>query len=160
VREFWASGEPILVLAGGNGCGKTLAACSAIRENCIDNAKRGYLAAPGDMLPWWVWRGCRVRSADAVATLSAFDAEDEAEHKALLATPLLILDEAGHEPGDGERGIGNLLCHRIGNRDLRTIVTTNLSRENFARRYGNRLMSRLGGPAGITVVHSRDLRAA
>jgi hypothetical protein len=95
--------------------------------------------------------------ADTVAILSAFDDEDQAKHGSLLATPLLILDELGNEDGDGERGLGRLLCDRVSDDGRRTIVTTNLSRDNFAARYGKRLMSRLG-PDAIVTVHAKDLR--
>lgn len=158
LRAWWASGEPTKVLAGGNGCGKSIAAASIIREHCQDNSKRGFLHEPGDMLPWWVWGGCRWRDAERIASLSAFDPEDKAEAKALIATSLLIVDEAGNEKGQGESALGNLLADRMTNERTRTIVTTNLSAQNFATRYGARVMSRLGGIESISVVHTKDLR--
>lgn len=157
VNGFWESSWPALFLLGGNGCGKTVAACSAIGRNRVDLSARAFIEAPGDLKPWWVWRGAKFMRADRIAALSVLSDEDQATHKQLLATSLLIVDELGIEDGDGERGIGRLLCDRISDDGRRTIVTTNLSEANLWQRYGNRLHSRLG-PEAIRVVHGPDLR--
>jgi DNA replication protein DnaC len=158
VRDWWKSDARAIVLSGGNGCGKSIAAASIIRDHCQDNSKRAFIREPGDMPPWWIWRGMKWRDATSVAKLGAFDHEDKAEARTLIATPLLILDEAGNEMGQGETSLGNLLADRLGDTSTRTIVTTNLSPQNFSTRYGSRLMSRLGGIEAVKIVHSKDLR--
>jgi DNA replication protein DnaC len=158
VRRFLASEHPMVVLIGGNGCGKTFAACSAIAENYAEISKKGFLEHSGDILPWWGWRGSMFMRADRIAALNIMnDEEDQATGRRLLKRTLLIVDDLGLEDGDGERGIGRLLCDRIGGNDLRTIITSNLSRERVRERYGNRLMSRLG-EENIVSVHGPDLR--
>ena len=158
VHEWWASEFPTRVLLGGNGCGKSLAACYVIPAHCRDNGKIAWSHQRGDLGEWWVWRSVKYAMADDVASLRAGDDVDVAEHKALLATPLLILDEAGNEDGDGERGIGRLICDRIAE-GKRTVVTANMSLENFSKRYGRRVMSRIGQDS-LRVVHGPDLRKA
>lgn len=153
----WANNQtPIVILTGGNGCGKTVAACSYLQQHCYDMSKRAYFAAPGDMPPEWKWRGAIFTKADQIATLSAYDHEDQVKHRSLLATSLLVLDELGNEDGDGERGIGRMLCARIDDDSTRTIVTTNLNDKTILERYGRRLYSRLGD--AIKIVHGPDLR--
>jgi DNA replication protein DnaC len=157
VDWFATTSWPMLFLLGGNGAGKTFAACSYIARHCVDNSRRGFLEKPGDMLPWWIWRGAMFMRADRIAALSAISDEDQATLKQLRASSLLIIDELGIEDGDGERGIGRLLCDRLDNDGRRTIVTSNLSAGNLFQRYGNRLRSRLH-PSAMRVVHGPDLR--
>lgn len=152
VRSWWATDKTTLVLAGGNGCGKTVAACSALRDHCCNRHARAYLYQPGDLAPHWVWRSARYQSAKRLPAM----AQDSREWLHLESASLLIIDDAGKEDGDGERTVGNLLNERISATDKRTIVSTNLSAENFRIRYGQRLWSRLGG--AVTIVHGRDLR--
>ena len=148
----------LLVLSGGNGSGKTLAACHLLRGHMRDNSKRAYYQAPGDMPEWWVWRGALFRVSRHVALLNPHGYDDGAEIKAIENTPVLILDEAGGEDGDAERTIGALLCNRLANDQLRTVVTTNLNQAVFEKRFGGRLASRLAGNGAFRLVHSDDMR--
>lgn len=157
--SWWASEKRLLVLAGGNGCGKTIAACSVVRRHCVDHSLKYYLHNPGDLPPYWVWRGFKFRDATALIASGLSESKsDRIDVSVAALTTLLILDEAGNESGDGERGLGNLICDRLGDDRLRTIVTTNLSQENFEKRYGSRLASRLSSDGIFSVVHSKDLR--
>jgi DNA replication protein DnaC len=148
----------LLVLSGGNGSGKTLAACNLLRGHTRDNGKRAFIHEPGDLTGWWVWRGALFRVSRHVALLNSHNYDDGGEIRAIENTPVLILDEAGGEDGDAERTIGALLCNRLANDQLRTIVTTNLNRDVFEKRFGGRLASRLAGNGAFCIVHSDDQR--
>lgn len=148
----------VLVLSGGNGTGKTLAMCRLLRDHVRDNSQRSFYHSPGDMPPWWIWRGALYREARHVAAIDSRSYEGSRELKAIENAHVLLLDEAGAEDGDAERTIGALLCERYSNEQLRTVVATNLSEETFASRYGKRFASRLAGGGRFKLVHAKDLR--
>lgn len=140
-RGFLASGRPLLVLAGGVGVGKSVAAAWA----CAN------FQAGTETVEW--------RRGDPYAELETGTAEISrpGKSKFLLAykliqagtfdkefwkeveTPgLLVLDELGGEPQDAKgMGLANLtslLTHRHAH-DLKTIITTNATWDLFRRTY-------------------------
>ena len=156
-EDWWQSGEASLVLLGGKGCGKTHAACWIISQHCEDRSKRAFAHTPGDLPPWWVWLGARFVTARHMAGLKAWDEEDRAELRLLTATSLLIVDDLGTEDGGAERSVGSLLAARADS-EKRTVLTSNLGGENFARRYGERVLSRIMGNGRLAQCHGPDLR--
>jgi DNA replication protein DnaC len=118
--------RPLLVLAGGTGCGKSLAAA------------------------WMLMRrkGGRFIPAVDIASLQprkrAADRERLDELRDLSA--ILVIDDLGTEPIDDDwrAQLDVLLDQRSGNRRL-TVMTTNLAGSDFHDEYGVRLWSRISG---------------
>lgn len=118
--------RPLLVLAGGTGCGKSLAAA------------------------WMLMRrkGGRFMPAVDVANLRplkrAADREKLDELRDMAA--ILVIDDLGTEPIDDDwrSQLDVLLDQRSGNRRL-TVITTNLAGSDFHNEYGVRIWSRING---------------
>jgi DNA replication protein DnaC len=139
VERFLSSSKTFLVLAGAVGCGKTVAACSAIDR-----------------------RGGGVFVKAAAVTRARFD--DEA-WEVLLHARVLVVDDLGTEPLD-EKGwaagaLAELFDHRYDWQTL-TILTTNLDGDGFKARYcredGGRFLSRLREAGVFEVVSQGSLR--
>lgn len=118
-----------LVLSGGTGCGKTVAAA------------------------WGLVRcGGRWRTAQALCRLFAAQfGEQLEEQEGVVDCRLLVIDDLGTEH-DAQR-MGEVLLEVIDQRQnasrTRTIISTNLSRKDFAARYSSeRIASRFAHPAG------------
>jgi len=115
VDAFFADPDQrILVLSGGMGLGKSVAAANAIHR----------------------FGGGRYATA---AKLCDFGDDGKAARAAAEKTRLLVIDDLGSEYS-GDKGwtisiFDALLCLRH-SRKLRTIITTNLGRMDFVKRYG------------------------
>lgn len=143
VETFMASDKTFLLLSGSPGCGKTLAACVALKD------------------------GGRFARAVEVSRLSLFDAEDRANFDALKKTRLLVLDDLGAEMlHDGWRpALDELLDYRYGAMKP-TILTTNLppTSEDEARtasfrgRYGARIADRIRHDGLVEKCGDKSLR--
>jgi DNA replication protein DnaC len=123
VRAFLGSGKTFLVLAGGVGPGKTVAAAWAVEQR----------------------RGRMVKAID----LTRLGTYDEERWDELRSCPLLAIDDLGTEPRD-EKGwaaanFEALLDHRY-DWQAPTVLTTNLPFDAFKARYltadGGRLRDR------------------
>lgn len=118
--------RPLLVLAGGTGCGKSLAAA------------------------WMLMRrkGGRFMPAVDIASLQprkrAADRERLDELRDMSA--ILVIDDLGTEAIDDDwrSQLDVLLDQRSGNRRL-TVITTNLAGSDFHNEYGARVWSRISG---------------
>jgi len=139
--ERWlAPGKPpVLVLQGGAGCGKTVAAAMAL-------AQFGGLQRPAAS----VVRAFASRALDATA-----------EQERMLATRLLVLDDLGTEHSRDREwmvlALRELLEARQG---ARTLITTNLAREQAIEAYRDpRIESRLKVVAWVRDT-GPDLRGA
>jgi len=117
-------GSLILVLAGDVGRGKTVAAS------------------------WWLLQAVAQRQPLFVsaARLSRWDRYDRGEMDRLLLASRLVIDDLGEEFNDTK---GNFLAvldetisDRVANRRP-TVITTNLSLEDFTERYGIRIRDRI-----------------
>ena len=144
VRRFMAHKEScLLVLSGGAGSGKSVAAAWAVIS----------------MTGVWTEAGefARIPQRDEYGNLCGFDPGRRAEE-----TPLLVIDDVGSEYS-GSKGyavnrIQEAIIHREA-RNMRTIVTTNLSAQEFPSEYGDRVASRIDGdPLGWGDVGHADLR--
>ncbi len=136
VREWLNGGSTFLVLTGGTGAGKTLAACLALEK------------------------GGRFERAVAAGRLGLYGDEDVARMKALRETRMLVLDDLGAEfAGDVWRAqFDELVDERYGNR-LGTVITTNLSPAALKERYGARVADRIRHDGQVVACGSESLRA-
>lgn len=134
--------RPILVLSGGNGCGKTVAAASFALAR----------------MP-----GSRFVTAEKLGRLRTGWRDDREMLEAIETCKALVLDELGEEEGDLCRRFRHLLAERAGNR-LATVVTTNLTRDQFRKRYeepttnDSRLWSRLHESGHYEEISDPDMR--
>lgn len=133
----------LLVLSGGTGCGKSTAAAHSLSK------KSGL----------WV-------HAPDLAKPDFSDADEYGVRRQTLdermrESGLLVLDDVGieHSPGGyAASRITDVLEHRESNRRP-SIVTTNLTTEEFKAKYGARIASRLNGDGlGWQHVSGPDLR--
>lgn len=139
VGRFMSSDATFLVLAGQVGCGKTVAACSALDQ-------RG---------------GLFVKAAGV--TRARFD--DSAWAKVLSAR-VLVVDDLGTESLDqggwAAGALAELFDHRY-DWQAKTVLTTNLDTEPFRARYceadGGRFLSRLREAGIFEVVAQESLRS-
>lgn len=133
VREFMASPRTLLVLAGGTGCGKTVAACVGLDSAVV--VESGTLRKVG-----------RFTKAIDLVRAGTFDGEFWDE---LTDVSMLVVDDLGTEPLD-EKGwalanIAALIDQRY-DACRKTILTTNLDAARFRARYcndGGRLADRI-----------------
>lgn len=126
----------ILVLAGGPGRGKSVAACAWL---CLGQSIR------------WVTAG----------SLSRGIAYDEDAFNALARAGRLVIDDLGTEYQDQKdrylATLSELLDARYGNQRP-TCLTTNLGPDEFKARYGERLASRINEDGAFIVCGGEDLR--
>lgn len=124
VREFMSSPRTLLVLAGGTGCGKTVAACVGLDS---------WVLVEGGTLR----RAGRFAKAIDLVRAGTFDGEFWDE---LTDASVLVIDDLGTEPLD-EKGwaLANLaaLIDQRYDACRKTILTTNLDVSRFKARYCN-----------------------
>jgi DNA replication protein DnaC len=141
--------EPVMVLAGGTGTGKSVAAAYALVEQ-----RAG------------IWR----TAAQLCRTFSASFGDPVDDQELCLTARMLVCDDVGTEDechrARMRSTLVELLEHRK-RRGMRTVITTNLSRKDFVRVYqldkpeGARLLSRMHRGAGVvawTEAGGPDLR--
>lgn len=131
--------KPWLVLSGPTGCGKSVAVAQML----------------------WTHGGRFVRSDEVVRLFSSMFGDQYEQQQKLRDLPLLVIDDVGGEL-DAARmlpALLDLLDSRKSARSRPTIVTTNLSKKEFAARYANeRLMSRMAESVQWAAVGGEDLR--
>lgn len=155
-RKWWFGDKqlvPALVLSGGVGVGKTVAAAFI----CVEWAKRWNWngGATGTLAEPLVWldgprlvRLGNLETADALGDM-AFSAK------------LLVVDDAGREASKvALTRLSDVLMNRLDNRRM-TILSTNLTGENFRVRYGEALADRLRSCASVPLLgSSKSMRVA
>lgn len=152
VQRFLASDTLFLLIHGGCGAGKTVAAVKALLSEHRSTA--------------WGWDdpdSCAGQfvSADMLARMSYFDLE---KHKRLCRARLLVVDDVGVEQSSSTflAGLDGLLNERMSHK-RRTILSTNLGLEEFKARFakpGSRLASRFAQHGMVAGVGNEDLRRA
>lgn len=151
-HRFVESNQSLLVLFGGTGAGKTVAACW-----CLLRARRrkDYRDDEWELDPS---RGMFVRGS-AIARLSRFD--DGGQWERMLSVRWLVVDDLGAQLGGdyfSER-INELVDARYADR-LRTVITCNVAPDIFAERMGDRIVSRIRGGGMVVGCGDLDLRGA
>lgn len=155
-KKFWFGDkrlQPALVLSGGVGSGKTVAAAFV----CMEWAKRhawNQNASGGHADPLlWI-------DGPALTKLGNFDASQQIVDMA-YAAKLLVVDDAGREGTKGALGkISDIIMNRLDNFKA-TVLSTNLTGENFRARYGDALADRLRADALIPALGAvKSMRAA
>jgi len=126
----------LLVLSGPAGCGKSFAAAWALSK----------------MIGYWVHAPDLARPQE--------DGEHPKDDR-MKDAPLLVLDDVGVEHSPSQYGIARLVDVVVYRESqlLPVIVTTNLDAEEFSKRYGDRVASRVNGDRiGFQTVAGDDLR--
>jgi DNA replication protein DnaC len=137
VSQWWQEGPAFLVLIGQKGCGKTVAACALMARS------GGFFMPVATMVR--AWR----------------NEHDEArnDRERALNSALLVLDDLGFEddPVGARIGFQNLVDSRQGV-GFRTIVTTNLTRDQLCARYDDRTIARVEHGGDFVTLSDPDLR--
>lgn len=131
-----------LVLSGGPGCGKTVAAVCWLLEYVAD-PKKWQKDANDKRVP--VFTGTRPIWVTA-AKLARCDRYDEEAMTRLLRNPRLVIDDLGGEYLDKGGFYASMLDEIVNERQAEskpTIMTTNLDAAGFTARYGQRIVDRL-----------------
>lgn len=130
----WLQGDAsFLVLSGGVGVGKTVAAISAFYKPGVTVAKNGHPSAFRIL-----------RASDLAQTIDPWQNEDVRKESPVW--PRLVIDDLGTEFADNRRfraALEKTIDLRMNRPHLRTIVTTNLPREAIREMYGDRVADRL-----------------
>lgn len=132
VDEWLPSDKRLLLLSGGVGCGKSVAAAYAIFR-----ARGRWLYAPN------------------ITKVASFGDEQAQVMAKLRTAKLLVVDDLGSEfsqtTGWGRTELANLIVDRYEDA-LRTVITTNLDAKAWRGYADERLRDRLGGKFGQAVV--------
>lgn len=127
----------LLLLHGDKGCGKSTAAAWALSQHT----------------GMWV---------DAPDLERPPMDDEDASDRELATTPLLVIDDLGTEYSTEKKYSERRITVAISKREaslLPTIITANLSPEEFKARYGDRTSSRINGdPLGWQTVTAPDMR--
>jgi len=137
VQELGKAGN-LVVLSGSPGCGKTTAAAVWIHAYIADKANWDLSWTPTLVGPKPMWM--------SAARLSRFPKYDEEAMRRLLRTPRLVLDDLGVEYMDDKGAYMSLLDEVLNERYAGrrpTVLTTNLTAEDFKARYGARIADRI-----------------
>lgn len=135
VRAWQGSRRTFLVLSGGAGAGKTVAACLALMgggvfERCVSAGRLGL-----------------------------YGAEDVARMRALRRARVLVLDDLGAEfQTDVWRAQFDELADERYGHQRRTVITTNLAPEIIRERYGARVADRIRHDGQVIACGVESLR--
>lgn len=141
VTEFLEADKSILLLLGGPGTGKTIAAASALIE------------APTHSSVF-------VQATD-VARLSDFNVEHAHELDRVTEARFLVLDDLGAEHANDfwVSRLDGIINHRYA-RKLRTIITSNLDAPRFKKQYGERIADRIRQVGIVRSCGDKSMRRA
>lgn len=152
VREFAAGPQTFCLILGGAGSGKTIAASEALL-----NAKMRW----GPSGESWAYSSNEARFylASDLARLSYFDTASQKTLGRAERRPWLVLDDVGGElVTDTWRSNFTELILRRNSARLKTLITSNLSAEDFKARYDTRIISRIRGNGVVISSGTTDLR--
>jgi len=179
-REWYASKKTFLVMLGGVGSGKTGAAVWTVREaeeqylrrlaaqyrQEITDQPRSYNTV--EEIPRWLRESfgshrapAQFIEANKLGRLAGFGDENEEAWEKLENTPLLIIDDFGSEFADQKGWFDNAFQSLTNTRyaeSRATIITSNLSLENFKARAGERFLDRLRESGIVKEVGGKSLR--
>ena len=131
-----------LVLLGGTGTGKTVAATWALRE-AVRQGRSAYF-----------------RTASRLARLSGFN-EGAVELEMLIGCGLLVLDDVGAEAQTAwGSGLLQELLDARHQASARTVITSNLSADDFKTRIGERMTDRIREDGMVVRLGGKSMRRA
>lgn len=137
VKGWSAAPEGVLVIAGGYGCGKTVAAT------------------------WWAMRIASVAVFVRAATFAASSRYDRDERATWLKAPALVVDDLGVEFLDAKGSflvdLDELIDVFHGDRKP-LLITTNCTTEEFRARYGGRIADRIREAGAFFAIADGSLR--
>lgn len=148
-----SSPADIVVLSGGVGTGKTLAAVAWLRAWVMDRRHWNI----GDAGPVAVGR-CAFTTAPALQRGPRFDAKWV---QALMRAARLVVDDLGAEYVDEKRVFTALVEEVVNERYARrrpTLITTNLDIATFRARYGQRVADRIRERGQFENVGTKSMR--
>lgn len=155
MRTWLASRQLVALLSGSVGTGKTVAACVVLLEHFRE--VHPFMSVPGDLPPRILPRHALFVPMAELASLSLWDPEDRSMRGRAERSEFLILDDLGTERGDGAAAVQALVSARVSS-GLRTVLTTNLGLDDFAVRYGARVMDRIRGDGSAFRANGPSLR--
>lgn len=141
-RTWWRTPEPLLLLLGAPGTGKTLAASELVAA-----CRLGYQDPElGDV---WCWpstvseRGHVVLSGE-LATSSYYGQDAEKQRHRLIGYRLLVIDELGTEVQSPPwQSLLDTLVNQRMRAKRKTVLLSNLDEDAFCARYGARVSRRI-----------------
>lgn len=164
VRHWWGLGQPLLLLHGTTGGGKTVAACTAFLR------MRRTVRWEGGAAEDWDSAGCEFVTAGELARGSYFGPEAAEARRHLERVTLLVVDDLGAElMSDGwASNLTELVTHREARAHARTVLTTNVGcrpvahgrPSPFEARYGSRVARRIRESGAVVHVDPEPDRRA
>lgn len=151
VRDFAAGPKTFCLLMGDAGSGKTIAAAEALL--------RARIAWNGGKDWAYSNREAKFVQATDLARLSYFELEAQQRLGRLERVPWLVIDDLGAElmtPGWASN-LGEIINVRSSHR-RKTLITSNLSAEEFKARYDSRTISRIRGDGVVISSGNVDQR--
>lgn len=135
VQAFLASGRAFLLLLGSPGCGKSVAAAQVLHHGGVFSR------------------------AVELSRLSAYDKEDRRIWQHATEARVLVLDDLGAELlHDAWRPmLDELVDTRYGAR-AKTVITSNLDKDGFKARYGERITDRIRHDGYVESCGNKSLR--
>lgn len=152
VRDFCSGPLTFCLISGGAGSGKTIAAVEALL-----NAKMHW----GPSGETWAFspREARFYLASDLARLSYFDTESMKRLGRAERVPWLVVDDVGGElvTDTWKSNLTEIILRR-NSAKLKTVLTSNLSGEDFKARYDDRIISRIRGNGIVIAAGTIDMR--
>ena len=135
--------RPGLLLYGNLGTGKTtlLKAMAKVINACCERERDGNNKPKATLEEW------KVVSVIKAKTVIAESTDPKGRYNIMTSTAILAIDELGVEPtetklyGNATEPLIDLLCERY-DRQLCTIISTNMGASEIAERYGRRVSDR------------------
>lgn len=151
VRDFCAGPLTFCLLLGGAGSGKTVAAAESMLNSKMrwDDGKT------------WAYSSSEAKfvMASDLARLSYFDTESQRTLGRTERCRWLVLDDVGSElVTDTWRSNLSAIISERNSAKRKTLITSNLSVEDFKTRYDVRIVSRIRGNGVVIISGTTDLR--
>lgn len=142
VRDWARADSWCLLMLGGVGCGKSTAAGHYAAQQGLD----------WKSLPIWA------RAVEA-SRMSAFGDTAESRFASWRSCSLLVLDDLGTElvTPTWQQALDDILDYRY-QHSARTILPTNLSAEEFKKRYGDRISDRIREGGTVRELAGKSMR--